>query len=714
MHDAPYFFDPDERNMAGAISQFRLPAKITEIPECIKSEFTPKSSKPTTHNPQLTTNNCNLNPHFFAYGQFPLYLAYVSDQIIRVIPSRVILKLFQNPLKILNTNGIPSQARDDADYLSTSFPSAIFWLRFYSALSSVLTVLLVYLITKELVNSHSGKPRSNRGASRISNGSWSLPTLRRDPQDDNLWINFGLLAALLATFTPGLIQAAHFGTTESLLTFFFLASIYLSLVILRPKAEESRANVRKQVAGSFASLRMTEKWKYFILLSLVIGLALGSKLTGIFFFIPPFIALIIQTFKLLRKPKKNWFIGLLGYWVIGLFLLIVGSIFFAILSSPYNLIELNDFRSAVFGYEADVATGRFEAFYTRQFVNTTPILFQAEKIFPFALGWPIFTFGFIGFLFMCILLMANLTQAITKSIKYKVFSIKVKKTKPNMLTTCCLLLAASFLIYFLPNAYLFAKWTRFMTPIFPFFSIFAVYFLYVILGSVSDSRIDSGQDGYQMVTRQARMTDWKLGYWLIGLLIFISLLPGIAFMFIYIREDVRVTASRWIYENIPNNSYILFETANVVDIPLGIPSYNLQPTTYNLTGVSFDFYHIDENHDLYEQLLTHLTKADYFFIPSRRIFANFPKLPHKYPLLTKYYQLLFSGALGFEKVAEFSSFPTLLFPYLTYNLQPITYNLSFPDEQAEETFTVFDHPVIRIYRKVKPFTKEEYKLMFES
>ena len=47
----------------------------------------------------------------------------------------------------------------------------------------------------------------------------------------------------------------------------------------------------------------------------------------------------------------------------------------------------------------------------------------------------------------------------------------------------------------------------------------------------------------------------------------------------------------------------------------------------------------------------------------------------------EYYEKLFSGELGFSKVAEFSSGQN--------------------DEAAEETFTVFDHPVIRIFKKVK-------------
>ncbi|MFA6446527.1 MAG: DUF192 domain-containing protein, partial [Candidatus Paceibacterota bacterium] len=67
------------------------------------------------------------------------------------------------------------------------------------------------------------------------------------------------------------------------------------------------------------------------------------------------------------------------------------------------------------------------------------------------------------------------------------------------------------------------------------------------------------------------------------------------------------------------------------------------------------------------------------------------ELEKTYPLLNSYYSDLFSGRLGFEKIAEFSSFPKISFMGKTL--------LEFPDEDAEETWTVFDHPVIRIFKK---------------
>ncbi len=584
MHDYPYFFNPDERNMASAITRFRLPG--------------------------------NFNPHFFAYGQFPMYLAFFSDIFTR------------GPLAVLQ--GVPLNN-------STDFPTAIYWLRFWSALSSVFTVYLIYLISREIL-----------------------------PQ------KAALFAALITSFLPGLVQSAHFGTTESLLTLFFMAVIYLSIKLLNSNIEYRNS---KQITNSndrnHKLFRISDFGFRIFALSAAIGLSLGSKLTGVFFFIPPLTSLMVRTIKLFSLKKRKAIIsGLFENLRIGL-LVFIGSIFFFILSSPYNLKEMQNFQSAVFGYETDVATGKYDAFYTRQFVDSIPILFQLDMIFPYTLGLPIFILGSFGFLIAIFTL--------NKNFKYKI-----------------LIIAVSFLAYLIPNAFLFAKWTRFMTPILPFFSIFSVYgvqqFYIIVTNLLVKSQNSNLKTQIQIVNLKSKKSFKILVVVLTFAICVLTLLPGITFMSIYINEDTRVTASKWIYENIPDKSYILSETANVVDIPLGLPTSDQRPKTNDYTVISFDFYHLDENPILFEDLLTHLEKADYTLIPSRRIFANYPKLPQKYPLVTKYYQLLFSGNLGFEKVKEIS----------VRN-----------DEQAEETFTVFDHPVIRIYQKVKPFTKKEYISLFK-
>lgn len=494
MWGSPYFFHPDEKNMAIAVINLNFPK--------------------------------NLNPYFFAYGQFPLYLSYFSGYLINIIIHKLTAHL--------------------------NLPQAIFWLRFWSASTSVLTVYLVFLISKRLLNH-----------------KWSLIT------------------TLLCAFSPGLIQSAHFGTTESLLTFFFMLLIYLSLEL---------------------------NTKYLFASAMVLGLSISTKVSAFIFVFVPFVALLFTRLTFYKK-------------ILLLFLIFSTAFVIFTITSPFTLLDFKAFKGSM-TYETSVALGKLKVFYTRQFADTVPVLFQFEKIFPYALGWPIFILGILGIGFLL---------------------GKKEKTHSEVI-----LLFALF-IYFLSNAFLYAKWTRFMAPIFPLFTVFAVYFIYKIKPR-----------------------------WVVWLLVSLSILPGIAFFSIYLRPDVRVTASEWIFQNIPSNSYILSETANVVDIPVQNQNYQV---------ISFNFYDLDDNPFRFEELISHLTKADYIFIPSRRIFKNYMRLPDKYPLTNKYYELLFSGKLGFEKVAEFSS---------------------LADESAEETFTVFDHPVVRIYKKTSKFFVQDYKKLLTN
>ena len=205
-----------------------------------------------------------------------------------------------------------------------------------------------------------------------------------------------------------------------------------------------------------------------------------------------------------------------------------------------------------------------------------------------------------------------------------------------------------------------------MAPIFPIVLIFAVLFL-------------------QNIILRLNRKFWIPVFTGMTILLII---PGLAYLNIYQNPDVRFQASEWIYKNIPNNSYVLSETANVVDIPFSNGTME-QLNNYNV--ISFNFYDLDENLLIQDDLRDHLKKADYIFVPSRRIFANHSN--QQYSIVNKYYEDLFSGKLGFEKVAEFNSFPKICLPMTDKCLV-------FGDEQAEETWTVFDHPVIRIFKRL--------------
>ena len=200
-----------------------------------------------------------------------------------------------------------------------------------------------------------------------------------------------------------------------------------------------------------------------------------------------------------------------------------------------------------------------------------------------------------------------------------------------------------------------------------------------------------------------------------SLFILCLIIPGIAYVSVYKNTDVRFTASEWIQKNIPNNEKILSETANVVDIPLQVPSETSNGTPNHYNVISFNFYDVDTDTAIQKQLQNNVQTSDYFFVPSRRLFANHTcllpnggqtndsvvslfsykatrclDLLNKYPVLHNYYKNLFDETT-YKKIAEITSYPKItLFGKVL---------LEFPDERSEETWTVFDHPVIRIFKK---------------
>ncbi len=533
----PYPMHPDERNMANAIQSLNCNIKnqISNIKDCF-------------------------NPHFFAYGQFPLYLGYVIV---------FLLKFFDGDL------GRP-----------IGFQEAVISLRIISAVASILNVFILLKIVELFY--------------------WSKSKSFR------FTLSFALCALIFA-LSPYAIQFAHFGTTESLLMLFYSLIVYFSMRLL-----EGRTTYEV------------------VWLGFVSGLAAATKISSLIFLTVP-IYVFISNIKNQISPLRQ---GLKGQAKIHIkyqkfltlsFSFALCTLIFAFLFSPHNFINFQDFVSAI-RYESDVALGRTLVFYTRQFFNTVPVWFQLTKVFPYVLGWPVFILGSLGVL----------------------GGLGWKDRKIN-------LLRFAILVYFIPNAFLYAKWNRFMSPAFPLILVLAILIILKIKDQISN------------LSSKLKVLNFTLGFALCAL-IFALILPGLAYLSIYQNPDVRFQASEWIYKNIPNNSYILSETANVVDIPISNETMK-QLNNYNI--ISFNFYDLDESLKLQSELKNHIDKADYIFVPSRRIFANHPK--DKYPLLNDYYEKLFSGKLGFQKVVEFSA--------------------GLNDENAEETWTVFDHPVIRIYKR---------------
>lgn len=595
----PYHFHPDERNMAVALQQL----------ECEDFSFSAQ---------RLALGDC-FNPHFFAYGQLPLYVGYILLQIYYLFSGN----FGQSPL----------------------FSEAVITLRTISAAASVITVFFLVATVRLLLLQNSKKEKKSYLVAKDKDGGDIFLSLA----EPKLLISF-----LLFTLTPVFIQFAHFGTTESLLMFLYVTLVYVSLLFMLGKIPIK---------------------KYTLLSGLICGLAIGTKISSAVFLILPLLVFI-------NSPRL--YLSFIAR-------IITITIAVGILSSPHNLISFTEFYQSM-RYESKVALGELSVFYTRQFEYSVPILFQFFKIYPASLGYGILLSFIGGFLLL----------PKTKELNFLRFT---------------------FLVAFLPFAFMYAKWTRFIVLTFPIITLTAVFFIFYVKDRIDGIVGSISKIKYQRLNMNIKYQNLMNFLLNSSLIIVIGILcfPGIAYLSIYQTEDVRLQASRWIFANIPDRATILQETANVVDLPLFSPypdvvrNENKPMPVYK--SISFNFYDLDHDRSLSQIFTQAINEADYIIVPSRRIFRNYTceevssdrdglferlgvlgyeydrceKLQRKFPQLNAYYNKLFKGELGFDIVAQFDSYPTLKISDKTL--------FEIQDDIAEETWTVFDHPTILIFKK---------------
>lgn len=520
---APYYFHPDERNIASSISQLNLPN--------------------------------NVNPNFFAYGSLPIYTIYFTGILLTFIL------------------GFPHLVP------TVLFEQAIIIGRFYSALFSLLLIPLLYLIGKKLYNQTTG-----------------------------------ILAAFFATFSVGLIQFAHFATFEIWQTFFTVLLFY-------------------------ACLKLTKTGKHMLVFisSILVGCLLSIKVSNLPLLVFPPLAIFLHDFKSEEHIHRSIFKKIRRFCraiVITIFTAALTWIIF----SPFSILDYHSFYSTLH-YESSVVMGTLPVFYTGEFFETTPILFQFTKIYLFLLN-PLVTILFIPSFFY---------------VFYK--ALKLRSSSYILLTTFYLLL-------FLPQAFLFAKWTRYMVPTLPFIYLITALGISHFFHSLVKSK-----------------TQKTFEYIVIIILIVTSVLFSISyFITVFVKEDTRIQARNYARKNIDSNAQIVSEVYD-----LGIVPFN--SSFQNIT--LFNFYELDNKNPEYSltALNNMLEQTDYFILPSQRVFATRIKNAINFPNGYVFYEKV-TQQQGLQKIYQT---PCDIFCTITYMGDSVF--------MLEQTANIFDRPTVTIFKK---------------
>lgn len=403
-----------------------------------------------------------------------------------------------------------------------------------------------------------------------------------------------------------------------------------------------------------------EHWFY---LGIVTGLAVGTKTAALSFMIIPFttwLILFLRTEE--RKPIR-----------LGLFYVLISYLFF-FATSPFTLLSYDSFRNSM-NYEGGVVDGSIPVNYTLQFYDTNSYEFFIKNTF-WHMGFGVFILGVIGVILVV---------------------LKIYKDKSNYEKYLPLLLFS--VSYFVYVGGWYAQFIRYTLPIQPFFIIFCVFTVsqfYIKLKGKNKveknslvikmfSKLNSVKDKLRI------KRDLTLGnlfvLWCIAILCLSSLVWSLMFMNVYVKESTRITASQWINENIPNQSVLLVEHWDNI-LPVRLDKFENKEYQHVYIN-NFD----EDTLSKIEETSEKLSQGDYLVLASRRLSGTIPRANEIYPYTSYYYTKLFEGQLGYKEVKQFTSYPSL-------------FGYEIKSENAEETFQVFDHPKIIIFKNEDRLDKE--------
>ncbi len=386
------------------------------------------------------------------------------------------------------------------------------------------------------------------------------------------------------------------------------------------------------------------KVRYYILtLGITLGIALGAKTTSLLFTIIPLSSMCLS--------KKSFFSKLRS--TIALFAIAAGTF---LLFSPYTVIDQVHFLESM-QYETGVVVGRFTVPYTLQFWGTTPYLYQLQTML-----WQAGVVAILGFLGITILLLKTFLPVIPRIMNQE-SGIMNKFIIHN---SQFIILWIFPLVYFAWSGSWFAKFSRYNVLVLPFFTIASAWFMVT-------------------VAKRFRVAGFACG----ALLLSSTVAWGIANWSIYLRPQTRVEASRWMYQNIPAGSLIYTEHWND-GLPVTVEG--VQPVSFRRELLTS--YDDPDNQKKLKYWVDKLSVGDFVIFTTPRITRTMPKLTKRYPVTSRVYQKLFSGELGYQEVATFTSYPQL-------------FGIRVNDDAAEETIQVFDHPAVRIFQNIEKLSKEE-------
>ena len=353
---------------------------------------------------------------------------------------------------------------------------------------------------------------------------------------------------------------------------------------------------------------------------------------------------------------------------------------------PYALVDALRFGRDIV-QESYMARGKADIPYTRQFIGTPAYLYPLWQMVVWSMGIPLGILGVIG----ALLALGQWVRLVLRE-QWR----RAGELLPPLTWV---------VVYFAVVGSFRAKFLRYMLPIIPFLCLWGAWALVRFL--------DRGRG--QSLVKAGAIT--ALALVLVGTGAY-----ALAYMNVYRQEHPWLQTTDWLCEHLRPGSQILIEHW---DDPLPLVQGRGRRGCHQaLRFVVFPAYDPDSPEKL-AFLLDALERSDYIVLSTNRLYNTIPRLPKRYPISSRYYELLMGERLGYELVYYVAVYPEL------GGIRLVNDTFSDPDlpiprllaeneakhislnlGRADESYTVYDHPMPMVFAKKRQLSRQELEALF--
>jgi len=395
-------------------------------------------------------------------------------------------------------------------------------------------------------------------------------------------------------------------------------------------------------AGVLMRVRLSD----YILTGLCFGMAMATKISAF-----PVAAAIAVAFVLgiIRRRRI-----LTRAWLYGILMPIIAIAAFMV-CQPQSAIKFDKFFADV-SYQAEMVRGVNIPWYVLHYEDSTPLIYQVKNFLLWGTGAPLGVF---------------LLFALVITLYWGVRRLDTR-----------FLYLHSFALPYFTMVFVLAhvKFMRYQIPIFPVLAILGGALVTGLIGRIKHVK---AQHAIVAVTAGVMVS---------------AVLYSLSLMALYQPPSTRISAVKWIGENIPSGSTILHQAMDM-NLPYNKIKAFQRRNIYDF--VEINIVQEPNNRRALEDFCNQIAKCDYIILPNPGHYNLVLSDPKRHPRVVKYFKNLFAGTLGFTLEQTFG---------FGFKLGPFELDSSLSDVE----FYFFDHPKVQIFKKTSTVSPSEMANLIDN